>query len=114
MRLGFRNNLETHSTNSVLTRTTPRPQVFHPQAHPLGLGRFEMNLDHSIDFDPFLTCNSHHIRLRQQRSTANASNSTNSNAPQTSQANSNSSSAQEQRQDQTGQFFLNSFFFRFN
>ncbi|XP_012267221.2 large proline-rich protein BAG6 isoform X2 [Athalia rosae] len=45
-----RGNSGTHPTTSTQTRSTPRPHVFHS------------NTIHLRMFDPFLRCNSHHIR----------------------------------------------------
>ncbi|KOC69545.1 Large proline-rich protein BAG6 [Habropoda laboriosa] len=54
-----RSNVSTHPTTATQTRSTSRPHVFHQQAHPLGVG---MSIGQAFDFDPFLPCNSHHIR----------------------------------------------------
>lgn len=63
-----RSNVGTHPTTATQTRSTSRPHVFHhQQTHHVGLG---MSLGQGLDFDPFLPCNSHHVR----RATAPASN----------------------------------------
>lgn len=49
--LFLRNNVGTHPTTSTQTRSTPRPHVFH--SHGIGSGPVS---------DPFLPCNSHHLR----------------------------------------------------
>ncbi|XP_048262661.1 large proline-rich protein BAG6 isoform X4 [Bombus terrestris] len=54
-----RSNVGTHPTTATQTRSTSRPHVFHQQPHPLGVG---MSIGQAFDFDPFLSCNSHHIR----------------------------------------------------
>ncbi|XP_017752473.1 PREDICTED: large proline-rich protein BAG6-like isoform X2 [Eufriesea mexicana] len=54
-----RSNVGTHPTTATQTRSTSRPHVFHQQTHPLGVG---MSIGQAFDFDPFLSCNSHHIR----------------------------------------------------
>ena len=48
-----RNNVGTHPTTSTQTRSTSRPHVFH--SHGVGLGQ-------GLCADPFLPCNSHHLR----------------------------------------------------
>ncbi|XP_053976344.1 large proline-rich protein BAG6 [Hylaeus volcanicus] len=54
-----RSNVGTHPTTATQTRSTSRPHVFHQQAHSLGVG---MSIGQGLDFDPFLPCNSHHVR----------------------------------------------------
>ncbi|XP_033351207.1 large proline-rich protein BAG6 isoform X8 [Bombus vosnesenskii] len=54
-----RSNVGTHPTTATQTRSTSRPHVFHQQTHPLGVG---MSIGQAFDFDPFLSCNSHHVR----------------------------------------------------
>ncbi|XP_033331070.2 uncharacterized protein LOC117223061 isoform X2 [Megalopta genalis] len=49
-----RSNVGTHPTTSTQTRSTSRQQ-----AHPLNVG---MSIGQGLEFDPFLPCNSHHIR----------------------------------------------------
>ncbi|XP_078051646.1 uncharacterized protein LOC144477769 isoform X2 [Augochlora pura] len=49
-----RSNVGTHPTTSTQTRSTSRQQ-----AHPLNVG---MSVGQGFEFDPFLPCNSHHIR----------------------------------------------------
>lgn len=55
----YRSNVGTHPTTATQTRSTSRPHVFHQQTHPLGVG---MSIGQAFDFDPFLSCNSHHVR----------------------------------------------------
>lgn len=55
----YRSNVGTHPTTATQTRSTSRPHVFHQQTHPSGVG---MSIGQAFDFDPFLSCNSHHIR----------------------------------------------------
>ncbi|XP_076387799.1 uncharacterized protein LOC100875279 isoform X2 [Megachile rotundata] len=75
-----RSNVGTHPTTATQTRSTSRPHVFHPQAHPLGVG---MSIGQAFDFDPFLPCNSHHVR---RTSTTNSNTVTSmSQSTQTSQ-----------------------------
>lgn len=50
----YRSDVDTHPTTATQTRSTSRQQ-----AHSLSLG---MNLDQGLEFDPFLPCNSHHVR----------------------------------------------------
>nr|XP_050860700.1 large proline-rich protein BAG6 isoform X2 [Vespula vulgaris] len=61
-----RSNVGTHPTTATQTRSTSRPHVFHP-SHPLGVG---MSMGQGLEFDPFLPCNSHHVR-RTPTSTPN-------------------------------------------
>lgn len=58
-----RNNVGTHPTTSTQTRSTSRPHVFH--SHGVGLGQ-------GLCADPFLPCNSHHLR-RTPTTSGNAS-----------------------------------------
>uniref|UniRef100_A0A8D8WC05 Large proline-rich protein BAG6 n=1 Tax=Cacopsylla melanoneura TaxID=428564 RepID=A0A8D8WC05_9HEMI len=60
-------NTQTHPTTSTQTRSTSRPQIH--------LARTIQN--HLRTFDPFLPCNSHHIRNRRNGSTRSGSNNTN-------------------------------------
>ncbi|KAK2583506.1 hypothetical protein KPH14_009466 [Odynerus spinipes] len=63
-----RSNVGTHPTTATQTRSTSRPHVFHQHhAHPLGVG---MSMGQGLEFDPFLPCNSHHVR-RTPTSTPN-------------------------------------------
>ncbi|XP_076227619.1 uncharacterized protein LOC143174990 isoform X2 [Nomia melanderi] len=62
-----RSNVDTHPTTATQTRSTSRQQ-----AHSLNLG---MNLDQGLEFDPFLPCNSHHVR-RLPPATSHATTST--------------------------------------
>ena len=75
-----RSNVGTHPTTATQTRSTSRPHVFHQQAHPLGVG---MSIGQAFDFDPFLPCNSHHVR-RTSTTSSNTVTST-SQSTQTSQ-----------------------------
>ncbi|KAJ9592525.1 hypothetical protein L9F63_015798, partial [Diploptera punctata] len=52
-----RGNTATHPTTSTQTRSTSRPHVHLAPATVQGLG--------STNFDPFLPCNSHHVRTFQ-------------------------------------------------
>ncbi|XP_076643717.1 uncharacterized protein LOC143353972 [Halictus rubicundus] len=49
-----RSNVGTHPTTATQTRSTSRQQ-----AHPLNVG---MSIGQMLEFDPFLPCNSHHVR----------------------------------------------------
>lgn len=65
-----RGNTQTHPTTATQTRSTPRPHVHLAQHTMQG-------------FDPFLPCNSHHIRRRHQgqpAATNNAATGTNTDA----------------------------------
>ncbi|XP_043258007.1 large proline-rich protein BAG6 isoform X1 [Colletes gigas] len=87
-----RSNVGTHPTTATQTRSTSRPHVFHQQAHPLGVG---MSIGQGFDLDPFLPCNSHHVRR--------ASTTTSSTVTSTSQGTrtSQTSTAETQTQPQT-------------
>ncbi|XP_014602173.1 PREDICTED: large proline-rich protein BAG6 isoform X1 [Polistes canadensis] len=76
-----RSNVGTHPTTATQTRSTSRPHVFHQHhAHPLGVG---MSMGQGLEFDPFLPCNSHHVR-RTPTSTPNVTvNSQSTRASQT-------------------------------
>ncbi|XP_069694192.1 large proline-rich protein BAG6 isoform X2 [Periplaneta americana] len=54
-----RGNTATHPTTSTQTRSTSRPHVHLAPATMQGLG--------STNFDPFLPCNSHHVRTFRRR-----------------------------------------------
>ncbi|CAL7944886.1 unnamed protein product [Xylocopa violacea] len=87
-----RSNVGTHPTTATQTRSTSRPHVFHQQTHPLGVG---MSIGPAFDFDPFLPCNSHHVR-RTSTTTSSTVTST-SQGTRTSQTN----TAETQTQAQT-------------
>ncbi|XP_076230887.1 uncharacterized protein LOC143177027 isoform X3 [Calliopsis andreniformis] len=76
-----RSNVDTHPTTATQTRSTSRPHIFHQQTHPLGVG---MSMGQGLDFDPFLPCNSHHVR-RTSTTTSSTVTST-SQGTRTSQA----------------------------
>lgn len=70
-----RSNVGTHPTTATQTRSSSRPHVFHQQyAHSLGVG---MSMAQGLEFDPFLPCNSHHVR-RTPTSTPNVNTTTQS------------------------------------
>ncbi|XP_017893055.1 large proline-rich protein BAG6 isoform X2 [Ceratina calcarata] len=54
-----RSNVGTHPTTATRTRSTSRPHRFRHVTHPVGGG---MSLGPTYDFDPFLPCQSHHVR----------------------------------------------------
>lgn len=87
----YRSNVGTHPTTATQTRSTSRPHVFHQQTHPLGVG---MSIGQAFDFDPFLSCNSHHIRR--------TSTTTPSIASSTSQATRTQTTPETPSQAQTG------------
>ncbi|KAL1456483.1 hypothetical protein WDU94_001214, partial [Cyamophila willieti] len=72
-------NTQTHPTTSTQTRSTSRPQIH--------LARTIQN--HLRTFDPFLPCNSHHIRNRRNGSTRSGSNTNTSQSAWQSNNNNN-------------------------
>lgn len=96
-----RSNVGTHPTTATQTRSTSRPHVFQQQSHPVGVG---MSIGHSFDFDPFLPCNSHHVR---RSSTASSTVMSGSQGTRTSQT----ATTETQSQAQTGTtFYINRIF----
>ncbi|CAB0029741.1 unnamed protein product, partial [Trichogramma brassicae] len=78
-----RSNIGTHPTTSTQTRSTARPHVLHSHTHPFG----HLAMDPSLEFDPMLSCNSHHVRRPNSNNSNSNSNSTSQTAqPTTSQA----------------------------
>ncbi|XP_006565471.2 large proline-rich protein BAG6 isoform X6 [Apis mellifera] len=88
-----RSNVGTHPTTATQTRSTSRPHVFHQQTHPLGVG---MSIGQAFDFDPFLSCNSHHIRR-----TTTATSSTVTSMSQGTRTNQTTAETQSQTQTAT-------------
>ncbi|XP_029055080.2 large proline-rich protein BAG6 isoform X1 [Osmia bicornis bicornis] len=89
-----RSNVGTHPTTATQTRSTSRPHVFHQQAHPLGVG---MSIGQAFDFDPFLPCNSHHVR----RTSTTSSNTVTSTSQSTQTSQTATSETQSQAQTAT-------------
>ncbi|XP_058794384.1 large proline-rich protein bag6 isoform X2 [Phymastichus coffea] len=86
-----RSNIGTHPTTSTQTRSTSRPHVLHPHT-PLNMG---MGMGQNLDFDPYLPCNSHHVRRNPPVTTSSTSTSQ-SNQPNqfsTTESNNRSQSA---------------------
>ncbi|KAK9300653.1 hypothetical protein QLX08_006697 [Tetragonisca angustula] len=88
-----RSNVGTHPTTATQTRSTSRPHVFHQQTHPLGVG---MSIGQAFDFDPFLSCNSHHVRR-----TSTTTSSTITSTSQGTRTNQTMSETQSQAQTAT-------------
>lgn len=61
-----RGNTQTHPTTATQTRSTSRPQIHLAQTIQ----------NHLQTFDPFLPCNSHHIRNRRSRASAHTTSTT--------------------------------------
>lgn len=71
-----RSNTQTHPTTSTQTRSTPRPHVHLAQHTMQG-------------FDPFLPCNSHHIRRRRPAPGTQNSSASNTSQPTESESQNN-------------------------
>ncbi|KAI5700647.1 hypothetical protein M8J75_001596 [Diaphorina citri] len=91
-----RGNTQTHPTTSTQTRSTSRPQIH--------LARTIQN--HLRTFDPFLPCNSHHIRNRRTGVTRSGGNSNTTTTPsnlwQSNNNNNNNTGATNVRSTPTG------------
>lgn len=91
----YRSNVGTHPTTATQTRSTSRPHVIHQQSGHLGVG---MGMGPGIDFDPFLPCNSHHVRRTPTTSSSTVTSTSQGTRP------SHVLTTETQSQMQTGEF----------